>query len=61
MTGVSIYWHLPILVLAISLVYSATRYDDWDDILGEAIRWGSRMVFFMFCIAVVLVAAAWLI
>lgn len=25
--GASIYWHLPFLVLAISLVYSATRYD----------------------------------
>jgi hypothetical protein len=57
----SIYWHLPFLVLAISLVYSATRYDQWDAILQETFRWGLRMFAFMFVIFVVLVAAAYLI
>ena len=52
--GASIYWQLPLLLLVISLVYSATRFDDWDAILGEAFRWGSRMFGFMVAIAVVL-------
>ena len=50
----SIYWHLPFLVLAISLVYSATRYDTWDAIFSETIRWGLRMFGFMAAIFVVL-------
>jgi hypothetical protein len=56
-----IYWHLPFLVLAISLVYSATRYDQWDAIFQETFRWGSRMFVFMFAIFVVLFVAAYLI
>ena len=31
----SIYWQLPILIVVISLVYSATRYDQWGAILPE--------------------------
>ncbi len=58
---ISIYWHLPLLVLVISLVYSATRYDDLGAILGETVRWGSRMLGFLLAIAVVLTAAAWYI
>jgi hypothetical protein len=57
----SIYWHLPFLVLAISLVYSATRYDQWDAIFHETFRWGLRMFGFMFAIFVVLVVTAILI
>ena len=57
----SIYWHLPFLVVAISLVYSATRYDQWDAILSEAFRWGIRMFGFMLLIGVVLFIASWLI
>jgi hypothetical protein len=34
----SIYWHLPFMLLVISLIYSATRHDQWDDILVEAFR-----------------------
>jgi hypothetical protein len=56
----SIYWHLPFLVLAISLVYSATRYDQWDAIFHETFRWGLRMCGFMLAIFVVLFAVAWL-
>ena len=57
----SIYWHLPFLVLAISLVYSATRYDQWDAILHETVRWGLRMLGFMVAIFIVLFVAAWLL
>jgi hypothetical protein len=48
------YWHLPLLVVVISLVYSATRFDRWDYILREAVLWALRMLLFLFGIAVVL-------
>jgi hypothetical protein len=57
----SIYWHLPLMLLVISLVYSATRHEEWDEILGEAFRWGIRMFGFMLIVAVVLLGAAFLI
>jgi len=50
----SIYWQLPILIVVISLVYSATRYEEWDSILREALRWGVRMTVFLGAIGVVL-------
>jgi len=55
---VSMYVQLPILIVVISLVYSATRYDRWDLILHEALRWGSRMVGFLLAIGVVLFLVA---
>ncbi|GIW81033.1 MAG: hypothetical protein KatS3mg105_2840 [Gemmatales bacterium] len=57
----SIYWHLPIMIIIISLVYSATRYDQWGMILREAFRWGLRMVSFLVMIAVVLVVLSFFI
>jgi hypothetical protein len=33
--------------LVISLVYSATRHDDWKIISIEAYRWGVRMLSFL--------------
>jgi hypothetical protein len=57
----SIYWQLPILIVVISLVYSATRYDQWGAILGEAVRWGLRMTAFLAGIGLVLYAlASWI-
>ena len=38
-----IYYHLPLLLIAVSLVYSATRHDRWDRILKEAAGWVFRM------------------
>jgi hypothetical protein len=43
----SIYVHLPILIVVVSIVYSATRYDDWPMIFHEAFRWGMRMLVFL--------------
>ncbi len=45
--AVNLYWHLPILIVVISLVYSATRYDEWKPILREAVRWGLRLAGFL--------------
>jgi hypothetical protein len=45
---------LPILVVLVSLVYSATRFDQWQPILAEAVRWGSRLVIFLAAVGVAL-------
>ncbi len=50
----SIYWNLPILIVVISLVYSATRFEGWKAILHEAWRWGLRMTVFLVVVGVVL-------
>lgn len=52
----TIYVHLPILIIVVSLVYSATRFDSWDKILREALHWGLRMSSFLLMIGVVLYA-----
>jgi hypothetical protein len=51
---VSIYFHLLFLIPIISLVYSATRFDEWPTILREAWRWGVRMTGFLLAITVAL-------
>jgi hypothetical protein len=56
--ALGLYWHLPILIVVVSLVYSATRHDPWDLILGEAFRWGLRMTAFLLGIGLVLYALA---
>jgi hypothetical protein len=48
------YIHLPILIVLISLVYSATRYEEWASIGHEALRWGLRMAMFLVGIGVVI-------
>ena len=50
----NMYWDLPVLIVVVSLVYSATRFDEWGPILGEALRWGLRLTGFLAAIAVVL-------
>ena len=48
------YWHLPLLIVLVSLVYSATRFDQWGAIVHEAARWGLRLTAFIFCIVALL-------
>lgn len=50
----SIYFELPLLIVIISLVYSATRFDRWDFIIREAIRWVVRMSLFLIGIVLIL-------
>ena len=58
---INMYLQLPILIVVISLVYSATRYDDWGSIFHEAVRWGGRMALFLVGIGAVLYVVATLI
>jgi hypothetical protein len=52
--AIPFYWHLPLLIVVISLVYSATRFERWSSILLEAFRWGIRMIVFLLGIALAL-------
>ena len=56
--NIPFYWHLPLLIVVISLVYSATRFDEWGHIWREAVRWGLRLVGFLFVIVLILYALA---
>ena len=47
-------WDLPLLIALISLVYSATRYDEWPAILREAVRWALRLTAFLGAIGLTL-------
>jgi hypothetical protein len=57
----SIYWlHLPLLIVIVSLVYGATRFDDWPHILREARRWVVRLAGFLaFVVLVLYLLASW--
>jgi hypothetical protein len=54
----SVYWHLPLLIVLISLVYSGTRYDDWPHIWREALRWGLRLTGFIAIVILVMAVVA---
>ncbi|MCS7046711.1 MAG: hypothetical protein NZO58_10175 [Gemmataceae bacterium] len=54
----AMYAQLPLLLIVVSLVYSATRHDRWNMIFHEALRWGSRMFAFLVGIGVVLFLVA---
>ena len=58
LVSLNMYLQLPILIVVISLVYSATRYDEWRSILNEAVRWGGRMALFLVGIGVALYCLA---
>jgi hypothetical protein len=50
----NMYWHLPVLIVIVSLVYSATRFDHWRPILRDTFRWCLRLAGFLSSIALVL-------
>jgi hypothetical protein len=58
----AVYWlHLPVLIVLVSLVYGATRFDDWPNIFRESVRWMIRLTVFLFTIVAVLyVLASWI-
>jgi hypothetical protein len=52
------YRDLPILIVVVSLVYGATRYDDWSHILREGIRWIVRLAAFLVAVMLILFVVA---
>ncbi|MBI1914308.1 MAG: hypothetical protein HYS12_06160 [Planctomycetes bacterium] len=59
--GLEFYWHLPLVIVLVSLVYSATRYDQWGLILREALRWGVLLTRFLVIVIFVLFLVATII
>jgi hypothetical protein len=58
-TNSIIYWRdLPILIVVVSLVYGATRFDDWEHILRESLRWMLRLTTFLGVVMLVLYVLA---
>ena len=54
-----IYWRdLPILIVVVSLVYGATRFDDWEHIFRESLRWMLRLTTFLAVVMFVLYVLA---
>ena len=57
----SIYFDMPVLLIVVAFVYSATRHDRWDCIAKEAARWLLHIVLFLGGIGIVLYAVStWL-
>ena len=52
-------WYALPLVIAVSLVYSATRHEEVGPILGHALRVGGWIIGFMAIIFAVLVVVSW--
>lgn len=57
-TSVIYYRDLPILIIVVSLVYGATRFDDWEHILRESFRWMLRLATFLIVVMAVLYVVA---
>ena len=53
-TGPSLFWHLPALVLAVSVVYSATRFENRSLIAYYTVRWAVYIVSFLAGIGVLI-------
>ena len=47
LADVNVTWYLPPLIVAISLVYSATRFESWRVIWIHAFRWAVYIVTFL--------------
>lgn len=58
----AVYWlHLPVLIILVGLVYGATRFDDWPNILRESLRWMIRLTGFLIAVvAVLFILASWI-
>src|SRR5579862_5138827 len=55
----NIYWRdLPILIIIVSLVYGATRFDDWEHIFRESFRWMLRLSGFLGTVMLILYVVA---
>jgi hypothetical protein len=59
--AISIYWHLPIVIVLVSMIYSATRFEQWGAIFLETVRWGLRITTFLVGVSVLLYVVTLLI
>jgi|694.fasta_scaffold17167_9 hypothetical protein len=57
----SIFWHAPALIIPISLVYGATRFESPVEITKEALHWIRRLVVFLASVAIVVHFLTWFV
>ena len=57
----SYLWHLPILIVLVSLVYGATRHELMLPILHHALRFGGWVTGFMLVLFVIFLGIGWLV
>jgi len=57
----SYLWHLPVLVVIVSLVYGATRHEHMLPIMHHAVRFGGWIVGFMFVLFLILLGVGYLV
>ncbi len=57
--GINDMWYAVPLIIAVSLVYSATRHEEMGLILGHSLRIGVWIVGFMAVIFAVLLLISW--
>ena len=55
----NLLWYALPLIVAVSLVYAATRHEEMAPILGHAVRIGVWIVGFMAVVFVILAAMSW--
>ena len=60
-SGINDFWYALPLILAVSLVYAATRHERMGPILIHAVRIGAWIAGFMAIIFVVLLFFSWLV
>lgn len=56
----SLFWHMPPLVLAISLVYGGTRFESPPEIIREALHWLRRLFVFLGLVGILVAFISWL-
>jgi hypothetical protein len=52
-------WHLVPLMIAVSLVYGATRFEDWRDILEHSLRFAVWVFGFLGVFSTLLLWMSW--
>lgn len=61
LTDINVHWYLIPLVISISLVYSATRFEDWKLIGLHSIRWAIYILTFLGGVYALLFLVHWLV
>lgn|SRR5690606_13711500 len=61
LTDINVHWYLVPLVVCISLVYSATRFESWRLIVLQSIRWALYIVTFLGGVYALLFLIHWLV
>ena len=59
--GVHLMWYAAPLVVAVSLVYAATRHELMGPILGHALRFGAWITGFLAIVLAILMFMSWMV